>query len=412
MASQLLSPAQRFSWKDLVPSLRRQAATQLLTALEENAFLLANVVREERKMILAEDYLLLSVQAVSKREYIAFPDEYEVQFWQRGDSPMLASMLVPVSSLTYHDDLTPVVFAYYDTVSDVLAVPKNHSDRFLNSKIIGASLGPSKHFQLPETVMIRFKNIIEEAVNPSCVFWDYTLSWWSDEGCHVVFTNATFTECECNHLTYFAVLAQMPHGGAATPKAVEMAPQNYVVFAGVIPGIVGVLVAFAWLMRHHLVNVGCPRCLTVNFGFQREQSNVLKNLLFCLLMSDICFLVSMSVAGVDILCGIVAGFLHYFLFTLFAWMAAYGNVSDLLRYSLTISAYEVYRSASSVYSHVTPLLKYYLAICYGLPALVVAVSCAIDAESYVSSNFCWLAPDQFFLAAFVAPIIVILVVSI
>lgn len=31
-------------------------------------------------------------------------------------------------------------------------------------------------------------------------------SSWADEGCKVIKTNKTHTECECNHLTNFAVL--------------------------------------------------------------------------------------------------------------------------------------------------------------------------------------------------------------
>lgn len=43
-----------------------------------------------------------------------------------------------------------------------------------------------------------------EVTNIECVFWDFHLSGWSDEGCFLL--PGLPVTCECNHLTNFAIL--------------------------------------------------------------------------------------------------------------------------------------------------------------------------------------------------------------
>ncbi|XP_072046490.1 adhesion G protein-coupled receptor L4-like [Amphiura filiformis] len=45
-------------------------------------------------------------------------------------------------------------------------------------------------------------------VQPRCSSWDTQNRYWTDEGCALMSLNGTHLECECNHLTIFAVLIQ------------------------------------------------------------------------------------------------------------------------------------------------------------------------------------------------------------
>ena len=81
--------------------------------------------------------------------------------------------------------------------------------KFINSRIIAASLGRGRHIELPQPVQITFKHLNEvdpARVRPQCVYWDYTENAWSEDGCHAVMSNITHTHCSCNHLTNFALL--------------------------------------------------------------------------------------------------------------------------------------------------------------------------------------------------------------
>ena len=44
------------------------------------------------------------------------------------------------------------------------------------------------------------------ATTPQCVYWEYSTNTWSSHGCKMTITSETHTECQCNHLTSFAVL--------------------------------------------------------------------------------------------------------------------------------------------------------------------------------------------------------------
>ena len=49
---------------------------------------------------------------------------------------------------------------------------------------------------------------ISQASEPVCVFWDYEVHGWSDSGCRLVETNETYSICQCDHLTNFAILVK------------------------------------------------------------------------------------------------------------------------------------------------------------------------------------------------------------
>ena len=80
----------------------------------------------------------------------------------------------------------------------------------LNSRIISASLGRGRHIELqkPVTITLRhLENAEPRALkDPTCVFWDYEVHGWSDAGCTLVSTNQSFSVCQCDHLTNFALL--------------------------------------------------------------------------------------------------------------------------------------------------------------------------------------------------------------
>ncbi len=49
--------------------------------------------------------------------------------------------------------------------------------------------------------------LLQTRATPYCVFWDESLSSWSDFGCNVdLDSTGSYTTCACNHTTNFAVL--------------------------------------------------------------------------------------------------------------------------------------------------------------------------------------------------------------
>jgi hypothetical protein len=136
-----------------------------------------------------------------------FPNE--VQLWHDQDDAIeLSSAALQENS---ENGAVRIIFATYNEF-DQLLVPSqrpNASLRFVNSKVISASLGKGRHIQLPDTVKITLKHLKTRNVShPVCVFWDYAIQTWSNEGCSMVATNLTHTQCECDHLTNFALIME------------------------------------------------------------------------------------------------------------------------------------------------------------------------------------------------------------
>lgn len=126
---------------------------------------------------------------------------------------------VNLKSSANHDGIARAVFFAYKSLDDILSddhkvtrssikSDDDNSDWILNSRIISASLAKGRHLQLVEPVQITFQHLrlTPNLTDPTCVFWDFEVSSWSDEGCQVVETNQTQTTCQCDHLTNFALL--------------------------------------------------------------------------------------------------------------------------------------------------------------------------------------------------------------
>lgn len=155
-------------------------------------------------------FLVLSVRVLETKnvESQKFPPD---NIWTVSND----SIELPKGALLENSDghLVRLVFVAFDRLEEVLqwhpdATDNNRSvTRMLNSKVISASLGKGRHIQLREPVRLTFRHLqMENVSNPSCVFWDYTMSMWSEEGCHVELNNNTHTICLCDHLTNFAIL--------------------------------------------------------------------------------------------------------------------------------------------------------------------------------------------------------------
>ena len=145
--------------------------------------------------------------------------DHNVGQWSGEDSILLSPATLKDSS---EDGVIRVIFTTYNEFDEIL-VPDQKSDgplRFLNSKVISASLGKAKHAQLLEPVRISFKHLRTVNVsNPVCVFWNYTSRSWSEDGCKLMASNLTHSRYQCDHLTNFALIMDEGNNGVAIALA-------------------------------------------------------------------------------------------------------------------------------------------------------------------------------------------------
>ncbi|XP_050356968.1 latrophilin Cirl isoform X2 [Nymphalis io] len=401
--SNLLEESQRASWSDLSADAQNRVASALLTQLEEHAFLLADAVTKEKTILQIVKNICLSVRVLEVKnvEDETFPSVIAQEQWKASED----TITIPKAALleNHQVDLVRIVFFAFDRLEEILPPTfgknpefaaystdsgtstsinsekeKKNVTRVLNSKVISASLGNGRHIQLSQMVRLTMKHLkTENVTNPSCVFWDYTLHGWSSEGCQVEWSNASHTGCACSHLTNFAILMDV-HGvslGATHEMALRL-----LTFIGCAISAVALLAAI--LVFQCFRNMKSDRVL------------IHKNLCVCLLIAEIVFMAGIDKTQNQILCGVVAGLLHYFFLAAFAWMFLEG--------------FQLYAMLQEVFEPERPRARWYCAGAYAAPALVVLVSAACFPAGYGTAQHCWLTTDHLFVLTFVVPAAVVL----
>lgn len=397
--SNLLDKAQMASWKDLSHQEQMRVATSLLIGLEENAFLLADTLMHEKTITHEGRNILMEVRVLDARnigdDLEVFPTEAAQQRWAASNDrvELTRGALLENSE----GGIVRLVFMAFDRLEEILQpqaevsslvmnddpqpLPKRNTTRLLNSKVISASLGKGRHIQLSEPVRVYFKHLsIENVTNPTCVFWDYILSAWSEEGCEIRKTNETHTVCECNHLTNFAVLMDVH---AVRLDIAHQVALQIITYIGCIISVVCLVLA---ILTFQLFR-----------GLKSDRTTIHKNLCVCLLIAEILFVCGIGQTNQRIICGIVAGLLHFFFLCAFAWMFLEG-------FQLYVMLIEVFEAEKS-------RLRWYYLVAYGAPLLVVAISCIIDPLSYGTDRYCWLRADNYFIFSFVGPVILVILAN-
>ncbi|XP_064476529.1 latrophilin Cirl-like isoform X2 [Ornithodoros turicata] len=401
-ASNLLERKQRLAWYDLSSADQKQVLTMLMAALEESALLLADSFSSENFFPVVKSNVLLSVKVIDSRwsMNIQFPSYAEAQKDQGEHwTGIQDSMLLPVESITQFTKhgLGKVVFIAYNGVEDFLrpdVAPVsgvegymgedtysghstsliNSGTHVVNSRVVAASVGRHRSTHLPQPITVTLKHIQEKNVtDPQCVFWNYDMQMWSTEGCWVQTFNSTHTTCACDHLTSFAVLME-----------VQPVQQAYSVFPSMVKvtAIVGCTITIIFLLLTVIM------LYLLSFK-KNDRVWIHRNLVLCLLVSEFIFVCGINQTHLPVLCGVVAGLLHYFLLVAFVWMFLEG----FQLYITLVETLDVHGSR----------MGWYCALAYIMPAIVVSIAAIIDPYSFGTQSYCWLEADNYFIFSFVGP---------
>ena len=84
-----------------------------------------------------------------------------------------------------------------------------------------------------------------------CVYWDYNRSIWSTQGCtYSYLKNESMHQCDCNHLTSFAVL--MSFGSSKFECIICEKLLEYTTYIGNGLSIFGLIITIAVYLRDYL----------------------------------------------------------------------------------------------------------------------------------------------------------------
>nr|XP_055153478.1 adhesion G protein-coupled receptor L3 isoform X22 [Symphalangus syndactylus]XP_055153479.1 adhesion G protein-coupled receptor L3 isoform X22 [Symphalangus syndactylus] len=392
----LLQPQALNAWRDLTTSDQLRAATMLLHTVEESAFVLADnllktdIVRENTDNIKLE---VARLSTEGNLEDLKFPENMG-----HGSTIQLSANTLKQNG---RNGEIRVAFVLYNNLGPYLstenasmklgteALSTNHSV-IVNSPVITAAINKefSNKVYLADPVVFTVKHIkqSEENFNPNCSFWSYSkrtmTGYWSTQGCRLLTTNKTHTTCSCNHLTNFAVL--MAHVEVKHSDAVHDLLLDVITWVGILLSLVCLLI--------------CIFTFCFFRGLQSDRNTIHKNLCISLFVAELLFLIGINRTDQPIACAVFAALLHFFFLAAFTWMFLEGV-------QLYIMLVEVFESEHS-------RRKYFYLVGYGMPALIVAVSAAVDYRSYGTDKVCWLRLDTYFIWSFIGPATLIIMLNV
>nr|XP_045360675.1 adhesion G protein-coupled receptor L3 isoform X11 [Camelus bactrianus] len=392
----LLQPQASNAWRDLTTSDQLRAATMLLDTVEESAFVLADnllktdIVRENTDNIQLE---VARLSTEGNLEDLKFPENMG-----HGSTIQLSANTLKQNG---RNGEIRVAFVLYNNLGPYLstenasmklgteAMSTNHSV-IVNSPVITAAINKefSNKVYLADPVVFTVKHIkqSEENFNPNCSFWSYSkrtmTGYWSTQGCRLLTTNKTHTTCSCNHLTNFAVL--MAHVEVKHSDAVHDLLLDVITWVGILLSLVCLLI--------------CIFTFCFFRGLQSDRNTIHKNLCISLFVAELLFLIGINRTDQPIACAVFAALLHFFFLAAFTWMFLEGV-------QLYIMLVEVFESEHS-------RRKYFYLVGYGMPALIVAVSAAVDYRSYGTDKVCWLRLDTYFIWSFIGPATLIIMLNV
>ncbi|XP_050526873.1 latrophilin Cirl [Daktulosphaira vitifoliae] len=355
IGSNLLNVSQYSSWRDLAFNEQMRVATNLLVGLEENSFLLADIMMKEKTITHSVKNIYLSVRVISTQnvDTEVFPPLYTSNngiFMNNTWLQLQKSALLENSEAGF----IRLVYIAFDSLENILQPQSSNGIRIINSKIISASLGKGKHIQLHQPVTLCFQHLqIDNVSNPTCVFWDYTENGWSEEGCSVIYTNQTHTLCQCNHLTNFAILMDLKNSGE---MPITFSTNKLLLYVSCIFSGVCFLLA----------------AITLQLTVKSNRTVILKNLFLCLFLVECFFLFEVTQERTVFVCSVIAVILQILLLCSFMWTF--------------IEGFHLYATLIEAFNSEKLQMRLYYLVAYGIPLSIVIAACYLDPYVYNSNN--------------------------
>ncbi|XP_041033213.1 adhesion G protein-coupled receptor E2-like [Carcharodon carcharias] len=255
----------------------------------------------------------------------------------------------------------------------------------LISNIVSAMITNRDSHGLKRTVNFTFKHTEKAISNWTmyCVRWNYAAgkSYWSPSGCSMGDSNGTDTQCRCNHLSSLALL---------------MSPVEWPVYHHAVD-----IISFIGIP----VSLVCLGIAIVTFAFCSSLKTALhathKQLCLSLFLAELLFLAGIGRTRNRVVCGIIAGFLHYFFLAAFLWMFFEGvQLCHMIKNIRNLGV-----------SHSEKIGKVMYPIGYGVPAVIVIISVAVRPDGYGTPEYCWLSAEEGLKWSFLGPVCLIIVIN-
>ncbi|XP_065432219.1 adhesion G protein-coupled receptor E5 isoform X7 [Chrysemys picta bellii] len=246
------------------------------------------------------------------------------------------------------------------------------------SPVVSAFISDPNPQALDLSVSIRFSHPVPENkpnLRLLCAYWEPDSRRWATGGCTLQNLTTNSTRCQCNHLTSFAVLMAFYELEDWTLDVITK---------------VGLVISLLCLLLSIVTFLFCR-------ALKGPRTTIHLHLCLALFIAYTVFLTGTSSTGNRVVCGMVAGLLHYFFLAAFCWMCLEGA--------------ELYLLVVQVFTPHGLRRRYMFLLGYGVPALIVGISAATYSEGYGTARHCWLSLEKQFIWSFLAPVCIIIAVN-
>ncbi|KAK7093254.1 hypothetical protein V1264_007043 [Littorina saxatilis] len=259
-----------------------------------------------------------------------------------------------------------------------LLVADEGGGKFVNSPMLMIMLNTETTPQLSENVSMMFELYESTAdSDPACYSLTPKAAYALDPaGCTTRRINVTHISCSCNHLTSFAILMSVTEAAEKSSQALDIL--SYICCS----------LSILFLFLSFLTFVSFK-------ALESDRNTIHINLVICLGLGQLLFLVGIDQVSNKTGCAVIAGFLHFFFLASFFWMATEGL--------------QIYMKLVLVFELSWSMLPVYVGIGYGCPVIIVAISAGLFSQGYGYEKACWLKKENGFQWSFIGPVIVVLV---
>ncbi|XP_013421944.1 cadherin EGF LAG seven-pass G-type receptor 2-like isoform X1 [Lingula anatina] len=241
------------------------------------------------------------------------------------------------------------------------------------------------------SVTFDFKQLVtERRTSPQCVYWEFVnktglSGHWTSEGCWLDNRRESggnkFVTCSCNHLSYFSVLMDISDVEYLASATIQMEIVTYA----------GVALAMAFLLLTFII-----LCIAQN-NMRSNANSIRINFVFITLLALLTYVLGINRTDPELLCKLIAIALHFFFLGAFAW--------------LFIEALHIYRMLTEIRNINKGSMKFYYAVGYVVPGIIVGLSVGLSTDKYGTRSFCWLSIDDNIFWSLAGPIIIIVAMN-
>ncbi|CAO2633507.1 Cadherin EGF LAG seven-pass G-type receptor 3 [Lemmus lemmus] len=313
------------------------------------------------------------------------------------ENTTVSSVVSPTAPPEPEPGISIVILLVYRTLGGLLPAQFQAERRgarlpqnpVMNSPVVSVAVFHGRNFLrgvLVSPINLEFRLL--QTANRSkaiCVQWDPPgpadqHGMWTARDCELVHRNGSHARCRCSRTGTFGVLMD-----ASPRERLEGDLELLAVFTHVV---VAVSVTALVLTAAVLLSL---RSLKSNVR------GIHANVAAALGVAELLFLLGIHRTHNQLLCTAVAILLHYFFLSTFAWLLVQG----LHLYRMQVEPRNVDRGA----------MRFYHALGWGVPAVLLGLAVGLDPEGYGNPDFCWISIHEPLIWSFAGPIVLVIVMN-